>query len=74
MYGVFFCFAASVAINDVNRPKESETGHQKRARLNLYPRGKPDALIFLRHHVPENELGDDGDAPVKRSVYNRPTV
>ena len=53
----------------MNRPKEGETGRQKRARLNQDPRGKPDAPVFLRPHVPTTELGDDGIPPQKGAVF-----
>ena len=56
-------FSACQAINEINKPKDGETGRQKRHRLNQDTRGKPDAPAFLRPHQPDNPLGDDGVLP-----------
>ncbi|XP_074357867.1 uncharacterized protein LOC141697403 isoform X2 [Apium graveolens] len=60
---------ACEAINNVNRPKEGESGRQKRAKLNRDPRSKPDAPAFLKPHVPVVELGDDVDPPLKAHSF-----
>ncbi|KAL8116823.1 hypothetical protein AgCh_023117 [Apium graveolens] len=64
---------ACQAINNVNRPKEGESGRQKRAKLNKDPRSKPDGPSFLKPHVPVVELGDDVDPPLKAHSF-RPNI
>ena len=61
--------SACEAINNVNRPKEGESGRQKRAKLNRDPRSKPDGPSFLKPHVPVVELGDDVDPPLKAHSF-----
>ncbi|KAL8123914.1 hypothetical protein AgCh_011789 [Apium graveolens] len=60
---------ACEAINNVNRPKEGESGRQKRAKLNRDPRSKPDGPTFLKPHIPVVELGDDVDPPLKAHFF-----
>ena len=70
MFSSFFLsFSACQAINEINKPKDGETGRQKWHRLNQDPRGKPDAPIFLRPHQLENSHGDDGVPPPKGPVF-----
>ncbi|KAL8134593.1 hypothetical protein AgCh_009569 [Apium graveolens] len=60
---------ACKAINNINTPKEGESGCQKKAKLNKDPRNKADAPSFLRPHVPVVELGDDVDPPFKEHSF-----
>ncbi|KAL8100265.1 uncharacterized protein LOC141683475 [Apium graveolens] len=60
---------ACEAINNLNKPKEGESGRQKRAKLSKDPRGKPDGPSFLKPHIPEVSLGDDVDPPIKGHAY-----
>lgn len=60
--------ARAVIIN-INRPKDGETGRQKRAKLSLDPQGNPDGPNFLKSYVLENVFCDDVNPHIKRAVY-----
>ncbi|KAL8104285.1 hypothetical protein AgCh_028489 [Apium graveolens] len=60
---------ACKAINNLNKPKEGESGRQKRAKLTKDPRGKPDGPSFLKPHAPDVSLGNDVDPPIKGHAY-----
>lgn len=62
-------FTAYAAINDINRPKDGETGRYKRVKLSLDPRENSDGPSFLKPHGPENVLSDDVDPLAEGSVY-----